>query len=994
MISDRKIKGSAQVLAANDTRQGGKPPLHLISDDQVRNLVRGALSADSVTAFAKTMERLHRECNDDDVVAVADALQAPYARHNGNIPPFPQTAVDEGDNPYYAGKRFDLELALVRNRIFDQEVELIEAIKCIRSINRSLTEGDQKEIAGLFNEYKSKYGLSLAVALKAVSFRNFYRDKASPPVPIFSVLEPFIRPFRQVVIGAFEATTDDRTSYLRTRRSFVNFVERNRIKHADAAIVTDTLTPLKLENYDLAHRLQSYSRRGLVDTVYFLQRAKAIFAQQADSKNADLIDSALPDRVSEAWLECFGDLKLSEFANVIGQPDQFHDMFLYAHLPAWSEYPEVISYRLAIEGAVGSRLDGRHLQSNAMAGRIAEPGSSVNEIVDSLSLLKINSAESAPAGGFHRSIKLVSSVESRTLTKVDGQQLYQLLDKTMDMPFLLSTSEIESWLDPRSDDLLYEYLRAALLNDSEPSPKRNHAVRRALQKLVQCEHNGNLVAFMESLNSKDNHVAHHFFNICSEAFITTLYTLYPNADEVSEAQAGLLEWWAENEEDEDAALRARSHRLLIRLRKVRGSIDSTRIYVDPLRLIEWMHDDLEDELSALINLSDEIRQDKTSLLSLTDPVGAAVQPKLRLLKLLDRAYREFCMNKVHGAASYIARRVRHGALHGHLVVELRPTIARISSDARSVAPAFADHLLRWFKRYDEAVSEFVKTRMHVRSPAKPQGLVIASLVDPEKSTISEVAIDAVTEFIADGPQMTQATAFILDYCWHFFEIDLKRARGALEELRRGFIINVNEHLTGDLEADSKVTDCIRSINEHVGTKFDIAKSWLTRPDNFSPSASVALMVEAVLDEVGQRFAFQRYVELGKAGEVDLIGHRFHFIYDALYILVVNAAKYGCPSSPVTINALLDSDRDPRFIDLTLIIGSRLSDENRNSRIAAIEAAMNAEVVETMDRMELDERSGLPKLRWLAAFADEIIDLRYVIEDNNVKFAVQIRYRRA
>ena len=140
---------------------------------------------------------------------------------------------------------------------------------------------------------------------------------------------------------------------------------------------------------------------------------------------------------------------------------------------------------------------------------------------------------------------------------------------------------------------------------------------------------------------------------------------------------------------------------------------------------------------------------------------------------------------------------------------------------------------RWLRRFDESVKDFVKSRVHVRTTGKPRGMIVVSLNDPEKANVIQVAIYAVATFLREKPQMTQATAFILEYCWHFLEVDLKRARAAIEELRREFLISVDSHMTDRSDVDTRITDSIRELNATMVSKFDVAKSWLTRPTLFA-----------------------------------------------------------------------------------------------------------------------------------------------------------------
>ena len=242
--------------------------------------------------------------------------------------------------------------------------------------------------------------------------------------------------------------------------------------------------------------------------------------------------------------------------------------------------------------------------------------------------------------------------------------------------------------------------------------------------------------------------ANHLFYMCNEGFLTELYELYSQSDEITEAQARILEWRALSRADADALTQAKSHRLSLRLRKVRDSIEVTRIYVDPLRFIHWIQDALGGELRAISGMATEILQDPDNTIDVRDPVKVALIPRVRLLKTLDGIYHEFCSNKVYGVASFIGRRIRHGTLHGYLILETRPEIDRIASEFEQNAPKFSEFLLDWLKKLEISVLFMVTDRVHIRSKDKPRGLIVASIDDADKSTTARRMLTEVATFDA------------------------------------------------------------------------------------------------------------------------------------------------------------------------------------------------------------------------------------------------------
>ena len=251
-------------------------------------------------------------------------------------------------------------------------------------------------------------------------------------------------------------------------------------------------------------------------------------------------------------------------------------------------------------------------------------------------------------------------------------------------------------------------------------------------------------------------------------------------------------------------------------------------------------------------------------------------------------------------------------------------------------------------------------------------------------------LDAVAASMRERSQLPRSFAAIQEYCWLLFEVDLKRTRDAVEALRREFVISVDQpQFTERQDLERRVNDRIRALNTSLQIRFEQVRSWLTRPTNLSPSASVALLFEAVLDEVRQRYpGFQPKLDISGAQDVELLGHRFHFFYDALYILVDNAAKHGMRHGVLGVR-VESSSPDDKFFHVSVSVISDLQDPE-DARVR-IDEAMRAEVG---DAMMTNIRSGIRKLRGLVDDVEEIIGFKHGYVSASVVFTIDMRYVRS
>jgi hypothetical protein len=233
---------------------------------------------------------------------------------------------------------------------------------------------------------------------------------------------------------------------------------------------------------------------------------------EGKTAEAGLIDAAIPQTVRDAWKLSFDTLDPKSLQAFVGINDQFFERVLFAHLPAWSEYPNLYDYRLRMERAIGDRLDGRFPVRQREANTMAPPRQHLNDLLFSdVQTVETRLIDPTTSGALHRTVALIASLEAGGLEGVDGESLRVLLDQTIDVSGLLSRDELANFLPPRRADKLYQFLRAALFNELEDSKVSNHAVRRALQDVVSEQFGGDIVALLKHIDTENDHVAGHVY---------------------------------------------------------------------------------------------------------------------------------------------------------------------------------------------------------------------------------------------------------------------------------------------------------------------------------------------------------------------------------------------------------------------------------------------------------------------------------------------------
>ena len=962
--------------------------LSKIKSTRTRNIVRGILSAKKEQETIRSIARLRRESTSYDLTTAYNVMMHSKFGTDIPLPPiFPESFGDCESAIYIDDKRDLEELCAQTARFAHSEKKLLEAIESLEKINDAIIRKDADQVSTLVHSHVDGFGISEFLLRKALSIRhspfgqnaNAFLDHA---------IDPYFKPKRTLLGVAFETSIDSERSYIRDRRRFLDYAKGKAVQAQDRALLFDLFSPSIYTSKTPLRPLQAYSRRGVIDSLAFMERLVLDLKDRGFDSLIGRIVDCIPARIHAAWLDAWQDITLSAIVNVLVKDNIWSEYYFFRHCPAWSEVPAVAEYRTRIETVSAQRLDGVFPVTGYEKSILTSPATTVSEFLP----VDGNRSMDLPidprcCGMFHRSIAFATNYMPASPYRVtDGRELLHFLGATMDIAKLMSIEEIQAILPPRPDDLIYEYLRTALVFDVEEGRVSDHAFRRATQDVVINEFDGSITGFAEFLDDMAPHVANHLFGSCSEVFLNQLFHLYATTDDVLDGQAELLEWYGKSRDDQDSVTRARAHRLNLRLRKVRGTIDDARIYVDQLQFQYWALDAISERLRECAALGVPLVDINGGLPELGNPILAVVDPRTAVFHILDLAYKEFCGNEIYGVDSYIGRRIRHGTLHGVLVGEMNETVRDVCDEFSSSAPNFAKYVSSWHERLSVVVKKFGSEHLQVRSSDKKLGLIVASLDDPNKRHVARNMLDAVAEFLEAERSSGPVIGLIYDFCWLLLEVDLKRLRSTAEGMRRELVISPVSHGSGSSEIDARVRDAIRTLNTELQQKFDILVTWLTRPSNVSPSATLSLLFKAVLEEVRGRYLhFDPIVIEEGDGNIDIFGHRFHSVYDVLFVLVDNAAKHGKEDGEIKFSVPA-ARHVGDSIEIQIVVSSELKTGVEDESYFSIQCAMNSALDSAMTD---EEGSGLRKVRTLVDEVSEFIEFLELRDGNRVSFQLNM-----
>ena len=174
-------------------------------------------------------------------------------------------------------------------------------------------------------------------------------------------------------------------------------------------------------------------------------------------------------------------------------------------------------------------------------------------------------------------------------------------------------------------------------------------------------------------------------------------------------------------------------------------------------------------------------------------------------------------------------------------------------------------------------------------------------------------------------------------------------------------------------------------------KFKMLYEWFNRPQNVAPRAEISLLFAAVTQEVKDSFeSFGNNSEIlhseimGNGNHLELYGNSYLVIYDALFVIIYNAAKHGKKNTKLEKEINLDLKNNKFYIK----VSSQIADNETES---SVREKIKIDCIEDIENAQIFEnKSGIKKLYHLQAY-----DKSFRLEDikcENRKVQITISYK--
>lgn len=927
-----------------------------------RNLLRPILF-DPNQDQIKVLNKFRKLYQYKDLVKIYNALTKIEDYERKVIPDyFPTTAQVYDDFQRLKCIELKKQVKIVELLALQNKNKLNDFFKKIDGLNKLIITKKYKESDSEIEKIYQKFGYSHFLLRKILLIKELNNDKNN-----LNFVQKFISEYnstgRNLIISSLQQCYQIDIDYLGLKKSIINRHEKSLFCKHISEIPFTYLQSHNLE--EINEKLLSNIQSSLIDGLFFLKYNNNFL----NLKDIDTIDNVISIKNPSIDLNDLAKFYINNYET------DSEDIF-YKHSSAWYEIDDIYKYRI---------LNDNFYSESMGKIEIKEQLHIINEWIADLSLDELSISQSLTKHNY-LDLKILeesgsitrSSIFNHIMMKNEGNviislsSLYNLMGRTQDLSRTVDQKYLRMAAE-KTDCLESQIIFYLLIGKKSRNEKDNHRLKKYIQKITIERFNSNLVDFVKYLSTKSKAVAEYTYELCTEDFIATMSQIIPTTLKITETRADLHTWMGDFTGDRQYNDRARTLLIDHQINRIRNEIDDNRIYVDSYRFNEWICDDILREFnSCLSSLS------QNSLLDYYDSP--------QLLLLIEKAYFEFCNNKIFGISSYLGRRIRHGTFKGHLfsnvIIPLEEQYEVLLSD-----PSFLTQWKIWKNEYEKKIDNIIRHNLHIKSTKNKDGLIQTDLNSPSKTDVAYAcAKNIISEFISKNGTSTLSTV-IVEYCWRLIVIDLRNINDFLKN-QKNEILNKTKIEQLKINQNQRIKELTTSftleLHRTINDKFISIYEWFKRPHSVAPKASLSLLFKAVIEEVRDTFPLFKDIDGDNQFDFELFGGAYHVIYDALYVIIYNAAKHGKPTSHLEKFYTIDPSNYKIIVSVSSDIKDSDNEDYINSRLQ-VDQEMD------IDNAQLSEdRSGIKKLYHLMKYDNNFVIEK--IECSNRKVNIIFSYK--
>lgn len=952
------------------------------ADVKKRNLLRAVLY-DNNTNIRKAIHKLRQLCTVQEIIVIENILNKFKTIENEvevdiNIQDlFPEKPIIRNHYPFLKPLDLKRTLGLVSAYANNNKKILEFFLEGISNINKHILRKEFSQCEIHINQIIEKCGYSAFLIRKILLINELieYSDSFND-----NYTQEFIEKYNpkgaNSLLSSIQQCYQPELDYFSLKQSLMRYTS------TDSFLSSMVRIPFKHRSNesDLFNNLYNNLSSSLIDALIYISLNEDlynIYSLNGIRWFIDLINASQVNinDISKFYIDYFS--KENEISEI--------ESIFYRQSSAWYEVEEVRSYKLFLDffndSPDSSYLDfddksmlsllEYYVSRNCLLSLVSEV-CILNDSKENYFIEIINKGYITKSAVFNYKTFMTNGN-----WVLSDEHLFLLMEKTSDLPRTIDSKKIQTMAD-NSSNLLSKIVYYMLISKKTNNDEHGFLLRKMIQGITIERFESNIIKLLEYFNELSPTVALYTYEILTEDCLALMPFLIDSAFMITEARANLHNWRGEHSSIEDKYRyfeMAKTLRIEHQISKIRNEIDDHRIYVDITRFNEWLFNE------PYINLN------STIIAIVNQNLSKFESPQL--LDCIDIIYRQFCTNSVFGITSYLGRRIRHGTFKGH-------AFSSINSDLEEVFPflvntPFLQTWKKWKSIYEERIDYIINEKLHIETTDKKNGLIKPTVYD--NSSKEKIAKDCIEILIRDYEfnDGNGCISIVDEYCWNLITINLREINIFFQREKFEIIELAKINLLDKAECyilENNV-EIMQPFSLHfqraIDDKYKKINDWFQRPTSVAPKVLLSLLFTVVVKQVKETYKeFQCEEEILIANDLEFIGSSFLCIYDALFVVIYNAAKHGKENSCLFSD--ISYDLESQVINFEII--SVIKDTDIESDINTRLQISSDEDIETAQLIE--NNSGVKKLYNLDRY-DEYFTLNK-IECCERKVYVSFSYR--
>lgn len=943
-----------------------------INSLKARNILRGIPYNIEGLKLIKSLKKINNSTSSKEFKDVINILRDDDAfKDNNLIRNFNKTCPKGLEiHPTYS-------LSEVLNEINKNSTKTNEILNLFIDVYAAIFSKNTKKIIEKLYEIESKNGVS-CFYLRMLNFlknNNLITNKDGIIEAIASIEEKIKVKHSAYLNNCIQEICNHKTSYFNITKK----VLENDSINMQSLIAKDVIKNFPENEDEYNKTLNAYFQYSLVDATLYLQRMK----------NLNFKDFEINENIAKS-LKTINNIKIDREIYTENEIE-LDDFLFFREAPLIIDINESLKYRVII-GTLYNRNSSKLTLSTSYINELIEKYFiDIKTIKDILPQkgsdgLKINTNyfRSYEDNFLENSAALIYSIEKNSnFDKDDENKFVELMSHTRDIGYIISKYKIEEISsNSKTDD--FKLVIACLRHIGNNSTKSDFELRKLIEEAIN-NTAGNIIPFLEKIYGISKSVAEHIITVCDETMLNKLFHTIEKPNMAIETRAEMLDWYGVKTNDVNYTDRARNLLLEIKISKEKATIDDSRIYIEPTKYIQWMENQSLNNIIILLDSiynNDEIKS-FNSIVVKWSTVSSGVSKYEQLANELLKCYSEFCSNKIYGIASYLGRRIRHGTFKGNATKDIREISKNDEYCHIFSNESFKLQYERWLSEYDGKITEFRDKNLHIKSKSKPEGLISTTFDSSSKEMIANAMLTEVIKLYINKSDINiNLPHLILEYCWRVIELDLEKIRNELLKIKSNYgVFNPSTNL------DKSYRKFSSEVNSIVAEKFRTITSWFNKPSTVSSNVELNLLIQTIISEVTCSVLDFSPKVTYISQDMTLSGKVYLSVYDALFILIQNAAIHGKKNGILEFSAIPSE----RLLSITITSELKSSDLPYCSMTKNnIEEKLEKELLE--DAHIKEGNSGIEKLKQMLSDGN-ISNLIYEFENDKIltTFSIGLEY---